>query len=62
MSNLKALAVECSALMDAVEAEGFNGSSDDERPDARLTRISEIANILEAFAPELLDKRFNYAE
>jgi hypothetical protein len=48
--------------MDAVEAEGFNGSSDDERPDARLTRISEIANILEAFAPELLDKRFNYAE
>lgn len=52
------MAVELSSLMDAVEASGFEGSSDDGDP--RMTRISELASTLSWFAPELLDKRFGY--
>jgi hypothetical protein len=52
------MATELSALMDAVEASGFAGSSDDGDP--RMTRISELASILSWFAPEKLDKRFGF--
>jgi hypothetical protein len=52
------MATELSALMDAVEAAGFHGSSDDGDP--RMTRISELASLLSWFAPEKLDKRFGF--
>ena len=52
------MAAELSSLMDAVEASGFQGSSDDGDP--RMTRISELASILSWFAPEKLDKRFGF--
>jgi hypothetical protein len=50
------LAEECSALMNEVEASGFNGSSDEGDP--RMVRISEIATLLSYFRPDLLDPRF----
>jgi hypothetical protein len=62
LSNYDKLAKECSALMDAIEAEGLNGSSDYPDSDPRFTRISEIATILSCFAPHLLDPRFTHAE
>lgn len=52
------MATELSALMDAVEADHFSGSSDDGDP--RMTRISELASIISWFAPEKLDKRFGF--
>ena len=52
------MAAELSSLMDAVEASGFQGSSDDGDP--RMTRISELASLLSWFAPEKLDKRFGF--
>jgi len=52
------MATELSALMDAVEASGFHGSSDDGDP--RMTRISELASLISWFAPEKLDKRFGF--
>lgn len=58
MPNYEEMAQECSALMDAVEAEGINGSSDNPEDDPRFQRISELANLLNWFAPHLLDKRF----
>lgn len=60
--TLEEMAIECSRLMDEVQAEGFNGSSEDEDADPRMTLISEYATLLSALAPELLDKRFRYAE
>lgn len=56
--TLEEMAKECSALMDEIEAEGFHGSNEDEDPDPRMTRIGEIATLLQSFAPELLDPRF----
>jgi hypothetical protein len=50
------MAIECSRLMDQVEADNYNGSSDD--GDSRMVLISEYATLLSALAPELLDKRF----
>jgi hypothetical protein len=50
------LAEECSALMDEVEASGYNGKSEDGDP--RMVRISEIATLLSYFRPDLLDPRF----
>jgi hypothetical protein len=55
------MAVACSALMDAVEADNLNGSSSDEGADPRLVTISEYATLLESFRPDLLDKRFRYS-
>jgi hypothetical protein len=52
------LAKELTALMNEVEAEGFNGSSDDENPDPRMKRISDIATMLYYFDYDLLDERF----
>lgn len=52
----KAMAKECSALMDAVEAELNDSPANPEDP--RMIRISEIATYLSYFFPELLDKRF----
>lgn len=52
----KAMAQECTTLMDEIEAEGYVGSNDDGDP--RMVRISEIATYLSYFFPELLDKRF----
>ena len=54
------MAAELSSLMDAVEASGFQGSSDDGDP--RMTRISELASLISWFAPEKLDKRFGFQE
>ncbi len=53
---MEEIALECSRLMDEVEAEGYNGSSDDGDP--RMVRISEIATLLAYFRPDLLDPRF----
>lgn len=52
------MAAELSSLMDAVEASGFQGSSDDGDP--RMTRISELASLISWFAPEKLDPRFGF--
>jgi hypothetical protein len=32
-----------------LEAENFNGSTEDENPDPRMTRVGEILTILEVF-------------
>lgn len=50
------MAVLCSALMDEVEASAYSGSSDDGDP--RMVKIMEMANLLNWFAPHLLDPRF----
>lgn len=50
------MAAELSSLMDAVEASGYQGNSDDGDP--RMVRISELASLISWFAPEKLDKRF----
>jgi hypothetical protein len=50
------MAVLCSSLMDEVEKSAYSGSSDDGDP--RMVRIMELANLLNWFAPDLLDPRF----
>lgn len=62
LSNLEAIAKECTALMDAIDHEGLHGNSTDPAGDPRFTRISEIVTVLEVFAPHLLDPRFRYGE
>lgn len=55
-AQYSAMAAECTYLMNLVEAD-YKGSSADQE-DPRMVRISEIANILAWFKPELLDPRF----
>ena len=43
------LETELLSLKASVEAENFSGSSDDENPDPRMVRVSEIISILEVF-------------
>ena len=43
------LEAELLSLKASVEADGFSGSSDDENPDPRMVRVSEIISILEVF-------------
>lgn len=50
------MSVLCSTLMDEVEASAYSGSSDDGDP--RMVKIMELANLLNWFAPHLLDPRF----
>lgn len=54
------MSVECSRLMDEMEAElkGGKASTDDEVVDPRMTLISEYATLLSYFRPDLLDPRF----
>lgn len=54
------LALECSTLMDEMEAilKGDKAHSEDPNADPRMVRISEIATLLSYFHPELLDPRF----
>jgi hypothetical protein len=40
---------ELLSLKAELEAENFKGSSEDEDPDPRMTRVSEILTILEVF-------------
>jgi hypothetical protein len=58
--DFEAMAVECSRLMDEMEAvlKGGRASTDDETPDPRMTQISEYATLLSYFRPDLLDPRF----
>jgi hypothetical protein len=53
---MEEMALECTRLMDEVEASGYNGKSEDGDP--RMVRISEIATLLSYFRPDLLDPRF----
>ena len=46
MSELEA---ELLSLKAELEAENFAGSSEDENPDPRMTRVGEILTILEVF-------------
>lgn len=50
---------EALALMSELEAEGFNGSSDDANPDKRIVRISEIITLMEVFEPQQLEELIN---
>ena len=43
------LETELLSLKAELEAENFAGSTDDENPDPRMTRVSEILTILEVF-------------
>lgn len=43
------LETELLSLKAELEAENFSGSSEDENPDPRMTRVSEIITILETF-------------
>lgn len=60
--DFEAMAVECSRLMDEVQAEtsptGERRSSDDDNPDPRMKQISDYATLLSYFRPDLLDPRF----
>ena len=58
--DFEAMAKECSRLMDEMEAilKGGKASTDDENPDPRMTKISELATLLSYFRPDLLDPRF----
>jgi hypothetical protein len=47
--SFKELEVELIALKDELEAEDFSGSTEDENPDPRLVRVSEIVMLLEVF-------------
>jgi hypothetical protein len=52
MSNVQEIEIELLSLKAELEAENFAGSSEDENPDPRMTRVSEILTILEVFAWE----------
>lgn len=58
--DFEAMSVECSRLMDEMEAElkGGKASSADETPDPRMKQISDLATLLHYFRPDLLDPRF----
>jgi hypothetical protein len=43
------LETELLSIKAELEAENFKGSSEDENPDPRLTRVGEILTILEVF-------------
>lgn len=43
------LETELLSLKAELEAENFAGSTEDENPDPRMTRVSEILTILEVF-------------
>jgi hypothetical protein len=51
MNDLKNIAIEMTSLMNIVEASDYIDPKD-------IDRISEIATILSALAPNLLDPRF----
>ena len=55
-AQYSAMAAELTYLMNLIEADYQGQVADQEDP--RMVRISEIANILAWFKPELLDKRF----
>lgn len=46
---MEKLETELLSLKAELEAENFAGSTDDEKPDPRMTRVSEILTILEVF-------------
>jgi len=48
-SLMNELETELLSLKAELEAENFAGSTDDENPDPRMTRVSEILTILEVF-------------
>jgi hypothetical protein len=58
--DFEAMSVECSRLMDEMEAElkGGKASSNDENPDPRMELISNYATLLHTLRPDLLDPRF----
>ena len=55
---MEEMALECSRLMDEMEAELKGGKATSEDGDPRMVRISEIATLLSYFRPDLLDPRF----
>ncbi len=59
--DFEAMSVECSRLMDEVEADlkGGRASTEDENPDPRMKQISDFATLLSYFRPDLLDPRFS---
>ena len=58
--DFEAMAVECSRLMDEMEAilNGGKSSSEDTNADPRMEQISNLATLLSYFRPDLLDPRF----
>lgn len=58
--DFEAMAIECSRLMDEVQADlaGGKASSDDDNADPRMKEISDYATLLSYFRPDLLDPRF----
>ena len=48
-SLMNELETELLSLKAELEAENFRGSSEDENPDPRMTRVGEILTILEVF-------------
>ncbi len=48
-SLMNELETELLSLKAELEAENFAGSTDDENPDPRMTRVSEILTLLEVF-------------
>jgi hypothetical protein len=58
--DFEAMSVECSRLMDEVQADvkGGKASSSGENPDPRMELISNYATLLYSFRPDLLDPRF----
>lgn len=52
MSNALELETELLSLKAELEAENFSGSTEDENPDPRLVRVTEILTILEVFCWE----------
>ena len=46
---MEKLETELLSLKAELEAENFAGSTDDENPDPRMTRVGEILSILEVF-------------
>ena len=58
--DFETMAVECSRLMDEMEAilNGGKSSSEDTNADPRMKQISDYATLLSYFRPDLLDPRF----
>jgi hypothetical protein len=48
-SLMNELETELLSLKAELEAENFTGSNEDENPDPRMTRVSEILTLLEVF-------------
>jgi hypothetical protein len=58
--DFEAMAIECSRLMDEMEAllNGGKSNSEDADADPRMKQISDYATLLSYFRPDLLDPRF----